>query len=215
MRKKSQCHHEKNESLNEIRGLVESFFEKYLNEEYRGYALKLCDTLGRKRKIDLSRGKKEIWAAAIVHVIARLNFLFDKKSENYLSSDTINSFYHTRKSTVGSKATLIEEVCQLTIGAEGYCRKEISDSLTFYQSPDGFIFSKSMVRERELIVEVSSGEEAEEIEKYIEDQRRAEEKRIRGKKEKRDEEMRKKAEEKRKRSENGTGYTQLTLFDDE
>ena len=161
--------------LNEIRGLLESFFEKYLNEEYRGYALKLCDTLGRKRKIDLSRGKREIWAASIMYVIAHLNFLFDKENENYLSADTINNFFHTSKSTVGSKATLIEEVCDLTIGAEGYCRKEISDSLTFYQSPEGFIFPKGMIGDRELIVQVAEGQEAEEIEKYIENQRKAEE----------------------------------------
>ncbi|MDR4498112.1 MAG: DUF6398 domain-containing protein [Candidatus Scalindua sp.] len=215
MSKNSQCQNEKNESLNEIKRLLESFFGKYLNEEYRGYALKLCDTLGRKRKIDLSRGKREIWAASIMYVIARLNFLFDKENENYLSADTINNFFNTSKSTVGSKAALIEEVCDLTIGAEGYCRKEISDSLTFYQSPEGFIFPKSMMGDRELILQVAEGQEAEEIEKYMENQRKAEEGEITKWKKQREEKIRKKAEEKRKKSENAKDYTQLKLFDDE
>lgn len=215
MSKKSLYQNEKNESLNEIKRLLESFFERYLNEEYRGYALKLCDTLGRRRKIDISRGKREIWAAAIVCVIARLNFLFDKKSEHYLPVDTINKFFHTRKSTISSKATHIEELCHITIGAEGYCRKEISDSLTFYQGPDGFLFSKSMLRDREIVVEIAEGKDAEELEKYIENKRKAEEEEIAEKKKRREERMREKAEEKRRKIENGKDYIQLKLFDDE
>ncbi len=35
--------------MNEIEELVRSFCEKHLNDELMGYALKLCDTLGRKK----------------------------------------------------------------------------------------------------------------------------------------------------------------------
>ena len=56
----------KKQRLKEIKGLVLAFCEEHLNEELAGYALKLCESLGRKRKISITRGKKEIWAAAIV-----------------------------------------------------------------------------------------------------------------------------------------------------
>ena len=82
--------------------------------------------LGRKRKIDITRGKKEIWSASIIHTIARLNFLFDKQNENYITADTICDFFDTKKTTVGNKATQIEKECKLRMGAEGYCSKEIS-----------------------------------------------------------------------------------------
>jgi hypothetical protein len=40
-----------------------------------GYALKLCGKLRRKRTLSIIRGKKEIWSASIVYVIARLDVL--------------------------------------------------------------------------------------------------------------------------------------------
>ena len=70
----------KHESANEIMAMVESFCDPHLNDELTGCALRLCDKLSRKRKLDITRGRKEIWAAAIVYVIARLNFLFDKET---------------------------------------------------------------------------------------------------------------------------------------
>ena len=111
----------KKQRLDEIKELVLAFCTGHLNEELTGYVLKLCDVLGRKRKISITRGKKEIWAASIVYVIARLNFLFDPENELFLTADTICEFFGTKKSTVGSKATQIEKICNLGLGAEGFC----------------------------------------------------------------------------------------------
>ena len=49
----------KDERLKEIKGLVVSFCVEHLNEELQNYALKLCDTLNRKRKISITSGEKE------------------------------------------------------------------------------------------------------------------------------------------------------------
>ena len=160
----------KNESLNEIKELLRSFCEKHLNDELLGYAFKLCNTLGRKKQINLSHGRKEIWAASIIYAIARLNFLFDKKSSNYITADTICNFFSTHKSTVGNKATQIEDICNLVIGAEGYCSKHITDSLTFYKTPEGFIIPKSMIEDPEIVVEIAEGEDAKELERFVENQ---------------------------------------------
>ena len=70
----------KDERLIEIKELVVSFCVEYLKDELQSYALKLCDTLNRKRKISITSGKKEIWAASIIYVIARLNFLFEPRN---------------------------------------------------------------------------------------------------------------------------------------
>jgi len=75
----------KKQRLEEIKGVVLYFCEEHLNEELAGYALKLCEKLAGKRKISITRGQKEIWAAAIVYVIARLNFLFDMENDKQLS----------------------------------------------------------------------------------------------------------------------------------
>ena len=49
----------KDERLKEIKELVVSFCVDHLNEELQSYALKLCDTLNRKRKISIASEEKQ------------------------------------------------------------------------------------------------------------------------------------------------------------
>ena len=198
--------------MSEIKELLRSFCEKHLNDEFMGYAFKLCDVLGRKKKINLSHGRKEIWAASIIYAIARLNFLFDKENSHYITADTICNYFNTRKSTVGNKATQIEDTCNLVIGAEEYCSKHITDSLTFYKTPEGFIIPKSMIEEPEIVVEIAEGEDAKEFERFVENQRKIREQEIKEKQERRAEINREIAEKKRKNKD--YEKRQLKLFGD-
>jgi len=201
---------QKDERLKEIKELVVSFCEEYLNEEMKVYILRLCDTLGRKRKISITRGKKEIWAASIIYVIARLNFLFDTENELFLSADTICDFFGVKKSTIGNKATQIEKACNLGIGAEGFCNPEISDALTFVELPNGLIIPKSMLPKSEVVVEFADEKEEEEFQKYMVEQKRLKEREAVEKKARRVE-NRKIAEDKKKKKEDQD--KQLTMFD--
>ena len=203
---------EKSERLNEIEQLVLAFCEEHLNDELVGYALKLCKTLGRKRKISIDRGSKEIWAASIVYVIARLNFLFDPENELFLTADTICDYFGTKKSTIGSKATYIENVCNIGLGAEGFCSPEISDSLTLVGLPNGLVIPKSMVPRPDFGVEAANDEEEKELEEFMAEQQRFKEREIAEKRARRAEINRKIAEEdkKEKKKENDK---QLGLFD--
>ena len=203
---------EKTERLNEIKDLVLSFCEEYLDEELYGYALKLGEKLGRKRKISITRGKKEIWAAAIVYVIARLNFLFDMGNEFFISADTICDFFGTKKSTIGNKATQIEKLCNIGMGTEGLCSPDISDALTLVELPSGFIVPKNMLPDFDIVYELADEEDTKEIEQFMDEQRRRKERKTAEKKARRAEINRKIAEEKKKRKiENDR---QLSLFDD-
>jgi hypothetical protein len=202
----------KNERLKEIKELIVSFCVEHLNEELQSYALKLCDKLGRKRTISITSGKKEIWAASIIYVIARLNFLFDSKNELFLSADTICDFFETRKSTVGSKATQIEKACKLGFGAEGFCSPEISDALTLVELPSGFVIPKSMLPKSNIIVEFADEKEEEEYQKFMAEQQRLKEQKAAEKKVQRAEINRKIAEDKKKKKKEQD--RQLSLFDD-
>lgn len=202
---------EKTERLNEIKDLVLAFCEEHLDEELYGYAIELCEMLGRKRKISISRGKKEIWAASIIYVIARLNFLFDPESEFFLSADTVCDFFGAKKSTVGNKATQIEKACNLEMGAEGLCSPEISDALTLVELPDGLVIPKSMLPEFDVVYEVADEEETKELEKFMAEQQRLKERKAAEKKAKRAEINRKIAEDKKKKKKEQD--KQLKLFD--
>jgi len=202
---------EKTERLNEIQDLVLAFCEEHLDDELYGYAIELCEMLGRKRKISISRGKKEIWAASIIYVIARLNFLFDPESEFFLSADTVCDFFGTKKSTVGNKATQIEKACNLEMGAEGLCSPEISDALTLVELPDGLVIPKSMLPEFDVVYEVADEEETKELEKFMAEQQRLKERKAAEKKARRAEINRKIAEDKKKKKKEQD--KQLKLFD--
>ena len=166
---------EQKQRLAEIKNLIIPFCQKFLNDEYTGFIIKLADKLSRKRTLDITKGNQEIWASAIIYVIARLNFLFDESVPYSISPDTICDFFNTKKSTVGQKATLIEEKCKLSIGDKDFCRADIIDMLTFVQTPEGFIIPKMSLKEKDTVIEIMDEEESAKVDAYLEDQRRQKE----------------------------------------
>lgn len=189
---------DKTQRLNEIRNLLFPFCAEYLNDELTGYLMNLLERLGWKRIISITRGKPEIWAAAIVYVIARLNFLFDKDNQFYLSVDTITDFFETNKSTTGQKATQIERTCNISIGEKGLCGEEISDMFEFVQTSEGFIIPKAWLKERKVEVGFMDEEESKRIEAQLAEQRKQKEMEARKQREKQEEMRRQKKAEERK-----------------
>ncbi len=137
----------KQQRIQEVIALLEEFSKQHLSPELSEYIFKLWEQIGRKRNYIITGGGKEIWASAVVYVIARLNFLFDKDSPNYLPPDTICGFFGTKKTTVAARASEIEKVCKIRMGHEGLCNPEISDSLTFVKLPNGMVLTKKMAKE--------------------------------------------------------------------
>jgi len=193
----------KNEKTKELTELVESFCKQYFPRELTDCALRLCDKLSRIRKLNITRGKKEIWAASIVYVIARVNFLFDKASNNFLTSDIICDFFDTKKTTTGNKATIIEQVLNIGIGDTNYCTAEIIESFSFVETPDGFILPKKMANDmvRDIIIKTANEEESREINEFMAEKKRQEEETEQTRIERRAEINREIAEKKRKKKE--------------
>lgn len=172
----------KSEQIKKVEELLKAF-STLLDAETTGFARELLDRLARKSKLDLSRGREEIWAAALVYVIARLNFLFDPENERRLTPDLICNFFQTKKQTVVNKATQIQRSLGIEMGEPGLCRQEIVDMLSFVELPGGFILPGNLAG-REIVIELLEGQEAAELEKRIAEkerlrQRQAEEKRAR------------------------------------
>ena len=86
--------------IDEVAALLDAFSKVHLTPELTGYVRKLWEQIGRKRNYVITGGAKEVWASAVVYVIARLNFLFDSKSPTSLSADIICAFFETKKTTV-------------------------------------------------------------------------------------------------------------------
>ena len=197
-------------SKEEIQSRIESFCSKYLDMELQKYSITLLETIHKKPLLNINRGKNEIWAASIIYVIARLNFLFDKNSDHYISVNEICEHFNVKKTTIGNKATQIERAYNIQFGDKKYTKPDIAVSLKFYMTPEGFIVPSSMAQDKKIIVEIAEGEELEELIRYEEEQERKREEELRKKKERRAEINRKIGEAKRKKRHRG----QMNLFDD-
>jgi len=206
MKKISEKKSKKEARVLEIKEIVHNFSDQYLNEDLEYYAQNLVENLARKRKFNILRGKKEIWAAAVIYVIARINFLFDRKNKNFISHDAICEFFGTVKSTVGNKASQIQDVCRINVGTEGYCSREIVDSFTFLRTPEGFIITKKWLFDRENIIEKDP--EIKEKERQLQEQIKQQEREEREKTI-----LEQKLEIARKKKEKEDKY-QLSLFED-
>lgn len=102
------------EKQHRILSLAGSFCSQKLDDDYFQLSEKLIKKLGRKRNVPFATGKEEIWAAAVIHALGTINFLFDKSFEPYVSVDDINTFFGTKKSTVTTKSKQIRDLLKMT-----------------------------------------------------------------------------------------------------
>lgn len=101
--------------------LTAGFCDKYLDENYKQLCDKLILKMKRKRNVPFISGKLEIWAGAIIYALGRINFLFDKSFEPYVSGDEICNYYGISKSTTSQKAKIILDTFKM-----GYYDDEFS-----------------------------------------------------------------------------------------
>jgi len=141
----------KQRRIREIEELLDNFCREYLTEELTIYVKALCGQLSRKRSCDITKGKKENWASAIVCVIARLNFLFYERHPNYLPIVNILRFFSTKRGMVKVRAAEIENLCKIKFGHVGLCSPGISDQIAFIRLPNGMIILKTIAKRKGII----------------------------------------------------------------
>ena len=103
------------EKQQQIIALSTKFCREILkDEEYAALAEKMVLKLGRKRNVPFETGQIEIWAAAIIHALGLVNFLFDKSFKPYTTIDELNQFFDTNKTTVTGKSKIIRDLLKLS-----------------------------------------------------------------------------------------------------
>jgi hypothetical protein len=139
---------EKRERFSEVAARLEQFGQANLDPELTGFTLELWRRLCRRQTIDCRRGKPQVWAASVVHVIARMNFLFDRSQPVHVTFDTICGCFQANKTTVASKATEIERALRLRQHSEpGLCRCEFVETFTMVQLPNGLVLPLDMAKQ--------------------------------------------------------------------
>jgi hypothetical protein len=101
------------ELKHQLISLTGGFCKANINEEYTDLCEKLIGKMARKRNVPFTSGRIEIWAAAVVHAIGTINFLFDKKTQPYASIDEICEYFGVSKSTTTQKSKLIRDLFKM------------------------------------------------------------------------------------------------------
>jgi hypothetical protein len=137
----------------EVAALLVQFGQSHLDPELTGFTLELWARICRRRHPDCLRGQPTIWAATVVHVVARMNFLFDRGQPVHLTFDTICGTFGTNKTTVRSKATEIERTLRLSQHAEpGLCRRQFIEDFTTLQLSNGLVVTLGMARQMGFVL---------------------------------------------------------------
>lgn len=193
-----------------IETALQGFCDEFLCvEEAEDRLFAVFEAAKKSRKLNLTRGEPEIWAAAIAYAFARMNFLLDDEGPMHIERDEFfDLFAECSRSTVTQKATRVEKALNFHYGHPKFCLPEVVDAMPkFKQAPSGVIVPESLnlgksAGGREIVVSFMSEEESMEMERQLAEQKKAEkEEKVRL----RHEELRRKREEERK--------TQPELFD--
>ena len=138
------------EQKQKILDLLRPFCTEKLNEEYFEIAEKLVQKLGRKRNVPFATGQAKIWAAAVIHAIGTINFLFDKSFEPYLSVDDINDYFGTNKSTTGNKSKQVRDLLKLAPWDPEFSTRKMQESnpMHNYVMVDGFMIPLDSIPEQ-------------------------------------------------------------------
>ena len=123
--------HQIQEKQDQILALIKQFCTAHLDEEYYEISERLVKKMGRKRAVPFVSGQIDIWAAAVIHAIGSVNFLFDKSSKPYTSIEEINHFFGTKKTTTGGKSKIIRDLFKMTYYDKEFSTKALQESSPF------------------------------------------------------------------------------------
>ena len=101
------------EKFSAITNLTDSFCASHLNDEYRQVIHRVVGALARKRPSPLLKGKENVWAAAAVSAVGRINFLDDPSQSPHCKSKAIYDFFGIGEGTGQGKSKEIRDILKM------------------------------------------------------------------------------------------------------
>lgn len=155
------------EIAGEVTKLTDALCHAHLDAEYRERCRKLVAKLGRKKASPLVRGEPRVWAAAVVHVIGRVNFLFDKSQTPHMTSAQLCERAGASKQSVLTKSKEIARLLKISAMDPEWSRPSTlgDNPLAWLVEVDGLVVDARMLpedvqaeaRERGLIPDLTRG----------------------------------------------------------
>ena len=104
---------EKQQLYEAVVGLTDGFCKEFLTDEYAALCRKLAAALCRKRPSPLFRGSLNVWAAAMVHALGSVNFLYDRSQSPSMPLQDIGPQFGVGASTAAAKAKEIKRLFRM------------------------------------------------------------------------------------------------------
>lgn len=101
------------EKASQLIEMTADFCDEHANAEYRELCEMLIRKMARKRNVPFLSGRIEIWAAAVVHALATINFLYDNSLTPHTTFDVLANHFGVVKSTVTAKAKVIRDLLKM------------------------------------------------------------------------------------------------------
>ena len=139
----------------ELLKLTTEFSKEFLNEEYSDVIEKLINKMARKREVPFVSGRIEIWAAAVIHALGTINFLFDKSSHPYVSVTDIYEYFGTKQSTTSQKSKKIKDMFNMTYFDSDFSIKSVNQSSPFNNLSivNGLFVPQDMMNDKHVDIE--------------------------------------------------------------
>jgi hypothetical protein len=103
------------ERADEIIAVTDEVCLRGLDAEYARLARRLVARLARKRPSPLVRGETRIWAAAVLYVLAQINFLSDRSQSPHMPAKELAAAVGVKQTTMANKAAMINRLLNIGI----------------------------------------------------------------------------------------------------
>ena len=90
--------------------LTDAVCRDHLGDEYRDLARAMTATLCRKRPSPLASGQPRVWACAIVYALGQINFLTDRSTSPFMSTEDLCAAFGVGQSTAGARAKTVRDL---------------------------------------------------------------------------------------------------------
>jgi tetratricopeptide (TPR) repeat protein len=114
---------EKIDVIEQVEKLIMSFSKRNLTEEEEEICLHIWKKLTRKRNMDITRTRPDIWAGAVIWSFCRVNF----KYEEDINLENVCAFFKNKKSTIGNKAGEIIKILKIDYFSPEFSTRKIQE----------------------------------------------------------------------------------------
>ena len=114
---------EKIEVIEEVEKLIISFTEQNLTKEEEEICLHIWKKLTRKKVLNITVTRSDIWAASVIWSFCRANF----KYEEGITLEVLCNFFKNKKTTVGNKAGQIIKMLKIDYFSPEFSTRKIQE----------------------------------------------------------------------------------------